>query len=164
MSTAGPSEHSSGDRHRRLRLAVHLLLGLLTVALGVWAGLRWSLIAIGVDQRVADTSWAEEGPAFKVLQLEDGRTLTIDDDLMGRMGGPEAVSEQRLRSAFGERVAVLGDHRIELTLSSTAWRTIAALTVIAALGAARLRRHRMALSGRGPGRHTGRPRPDPGSG
>ena len=148
MSTARPSEHSGGDRHRPLRLGVHLLLSLLTVALGLWTGLRWSLIAVGVDQRVADTSWAEEGPAFKVLQLEDGRTLTIDDDLMGCMGGSEAVTGQRLRSAFGERVAVLGDHHIELTLSSTAWRTIVALTVIAALGAARSRRHHLRLSAR----------------
>ena len=158
MTAAGSAGRDDTRLHRRLRLAVHLVLGLVMVTLGIWAGLRWSLIAIEVDDRVVDTSWAEEGPAFKVLQLDDGTTLTIDDDLMDRMGGPEALTGQQLSSALGERVAVLDGRRISLALAPTAWRTISLLIVIAALSAVRNGRLRSALSPRGPSRSpTGRP-------
>ena len=134
MSTAGPSEHSSGDRHRRLRLAVHLLLGLLTVALGVWAGLRWSLIAVGVDSSVASTAWAEEGPDFKLLAMDNDQVLTIDDTMMDRMGGPEAVLGKRFHTNLLGTTLTIGDRQIDLRWSSTASRTTLLLGAVVLLG------------------------------
>lgn len=140
MTPADRVARRSRVRHGRLRFAVHVVLGVATVALGVWAGLRWSLVAVDVDARVTATSWAEEGPAFKVLQLDDGRTLTIDDDLMQRMGGPERVVGEVVTSSAGERSGTVAGRRIPLSLSPTAWQTIVLLGAIAAVGAVRLRR------------------------
>jgi hypothetical protein len=137
MTSAAPGASDSPGGSHRWRLRINILLGLATVALGLWAGLQWSLITTEVDTRIAKGSWAEEGPDFSVLKLDDGRILTIDTPLMDRMGGEEAVGGQHLRSSTGERVAHLGDRQIPLWISGTAWRTIALLAAIVVLGMVR---------------------------
>lgn len=130
----------SGDRGARWRLALHVLLGLVTIALGVWAGLRWSLIAVDVDARITSTSWAEEGPDFKVLELDGGRTLTIDDDLMTRLAEQGPLSGRHLQTSAGKTVARLDGRDVPLRWSPTASRTMVALAGIVAISVVRRRR------------------------
>lgn len=140
--TASTAPPPGARTFERLRLGIHVALGVLAVTLGVWAGLQWSLISVSVDSVIVDTAWAEEGPAFKLLILDDDRTLTIDDGLMDRLGGPEAVTDQRLRTSTWSTTAQLGDRRVGLRWSSTATLTVATLVVLSALGLLRTWRAR----------------------
>lgn len=136
--TAGPSVRPTSAP--RLRRAVHLFLGVVTIMLGVWAGLRWSLIAVGVDARITSTSWAEEGPALKVLEFEGGRTLTIDDDLMARLGATGPLPGRHLQTEPGSTVATLDGAVVPLRWSTTASKTVVALVGIVAVSVVRRRR------------------------
>lgn len=139
---AGPSAVRS-PRQDRLRLGLHVFLGLITIALGLWAGLRWSLIAVDVNARITSTSWAEEGPDFKDLQLEGGRTLTIDDDLMGRLAADrDELPGRHLQTRAGSKVARLDGREVPLRWSSTASRTIVVLALIVVVSVVRRQRGR----------------------
>lgn len=140
MTAAEPTEPRNRESGRRLQLAAHLLLSVVMVALGVWAGLRWSLIAVEVDARITTTAWAEEGPDFKVVVLEGDRALTIDDGLMDRMGEPDALIGQELRHEPMSATLHINGRVVDLLWSSTATRATLLLGAIAVVGIARTRR------------------------
>ncbi len=120
------------------------VLSVITIAFGVWAGLQWSLISEKADNRISQTSWAEEGPAFKVLILHGGRTLTIDDGLLTRLGGPKAVIGKRLQTKSLSTTARIDDRTIRLRWSATATRTVVVLVLLCGFGAWRTARRRRA--------------------
>ncbi len=120
----------AGDAPARVQRGALLVLaavGAVTVLLGAWAGLRWSMIGIGVDARITNSTWAEEGPPFKVLQLDDGRALTVDSVILDRLGGPERAKGQVLHKQVGSRTLHAGQTDQELRMSREAWKTLAAL-------------------------------------
>lgn len=122
----------------------HALLCATVMLLGIWAGLRWALIADQVDARVTELTWAEEGPSLKVLKLDDGRALTIDDDLMTRMHAVGPVEGQRLQVERGHRIARLDGEEVPLRWSWTSTRMMVLLGVIVGVSVGRrlLRRWR----------------------
>lgn len=122
----------------RLRLVVHVAVALVAVAAAGWAALRWSLIAVAVDGRVATTSTAEEGPAYKVLNLEDGRILTIDDDLYDRMGGADHLPGAVLRTQARERSITVDGRPVPLRVASESWRVLVAAAALGAVGVVRV--------------------------
>lgn len=113
---------------------IHAAVCAAVLALGLLAGLGWSLIAVAVDDRVADTSWAEEGTAYKVLELSDGRSLVIDEELMSRLGGPDEVVGQRLTTDMWERTATIGIEAVDLRWPRDATMTLMTLGLIVAVG------------------------------
>ena len=149
---SAPAITPGRSKGARWRLGLHVALGVLTITLGLWAGLRWSLIATHVDARVVGTSWAEEGPDFKVLEFSGGRTLTIDTDLMTRLGDPVPSPGSQLQTDFGATVARLDDREVALRWSSTASRTTVVLAAIVVLSLVRRRRSRQPRIASGPPR------------
>lgn len=135
--SADPVDRRGSDA---VRLAVHLAVALVAVGAAGWAALRWSLIAVQVDGRVATTSWAEEGPAYKVLNLEDGRILTIDDDLYDRMGGRERLPGTVLRTQLGRRSVWVDGRPVSLRVAPRSWRVLAAVAALCVAGVVRMRR------------------------
>ena len=53
-----------------------------------------SLIAQPVDGRVRSVAWAEEGPDYRVIELDDGRVITVDSVLWRRLGGDDLVGDR----------------------------------------------------------------------
>jgi len=129
----------SGRAGRARPYLVRGVLSVITIAFGVWAGLQWSLISVNTDNRISQTSWAEEGPAFKVLILHGGRTLTIDDGLLTRLGGPNAVIGKRLQTKSLSTTARIDDRTIGLRWSATATKAVVVLALLCAIGAWRTR-------------------------
>jgi hypothetical protein len=117
------------------------MLCAITLALGVWTGLRWGMIAVQADARVTGTSWAEEGPSFKVLILDDGRALTIDDDLMDRLQADGPLRGRHVETEFGADTVVLDDREVPLTWPATGTRATALLAAICVVALVRHRRN-----------------------
>ncbi len=119
-------------------------LGFVTLLVGAIGALSWTLIPQRVDGEVRSTENAEEGPAFRVITLDDGRNLTVDVTLFRRLGA-QNLSDHRIEKARGERYIRVGTRTVPLGVSSEFWKTEAmlALVVLLALG-----RHR--VRGRGP--------------
>lgn len=132
----------SGDAPVRGPLAVLALLGAIAVLLGMWAGLKWSLITVGVHGRVTSAEMAEEGPRFRVIELNDGTVLTVDETVMRDLGGRRAALGRELSKAPGDHDLVADDESIALRPSSAAWTTVAALVSIVALALIRGKRVR----------------------
>lgn len=141
LSDSEPSVRTAHERARRAGpWVIRVAISAITIALGVWGGLQWSLISEKADDRIAQTSWAEEGPAFKVLNLSGGRNLTIDDSLLTRLGGPKAVIGKRLQTDPLSTTAHIDDRTVRLRWSATSTRTVVVLLLMCAIGALRATR------------------------
>jgi hypothetical protein len=127
---------SGGRRRGRMRRLAALLsivlFGGITVGLGAAGASAWSLIPIAIHERVAATTWSDDGHPFKVLKLERGRSLTIDTALYDRMGGA-AVKGEPLKKAGGDRTVIVGKRTVPLTLSSQFWKVVVTLSGVVAL-------------------------------
>ena len=119
-------------------------LGLVTLLVGAIGALSWTLIPVRVDGQVRSIEGAEEGPAFRVLTMDDGRNLTVDASLIRRLGGQD-LPDHRITKARGERHIQVGNRSVSLGLSAEFWKTEAMLALVVLLA---LWRHR--VRGRGP--------------
>lgn len=134
----------------RFLLAVHLALAVVVVVLAGWATLRWSLISVGVDGRVVDTAWAEEGPDYRVVVLQGGPTLTIDAGLFERMGGAADLEGAHLATRAGSRTARVDGRAVPLRLSAVSWRVLGLVLVAVAVGVVRTWRSLQVMPGADP--------------
>lgn len=137
MTAPGRSAARSPVLLRGGHVAAHVALVLVALGLGLSAAARLALITVAADSRVTATATAEEGPEHHVLQLADGRTLTVDAELFQRMGGADGLDGARLRTSAGERTAWVDGRAVDLRFSAASWRMIAALAGLLALGLVR---------------------------
>jgi hypothetical protein len=113
-------------------------VGLILVGLGWSTGSRSALISVDLDDRVVESSWAEEGPSFRVLTLDDGRVLTVDRRIVEELGGSKKVVGQHLEKEGGGRDLSADGRVLHLRRSPEAWRMLAMLSLLVLVGLARM--------------------------
>jgi len=113
-----------------------VVTGLVVVVTGGISVARWTLIPLEIDRTVESTSWVDSTTGrLRTLQLDDGRNLVIDRELLERAGGPEAVEGATVRKDRWERRLHLGDTTLGLPISGVVGRTLGALAGLVLLGA-----------------------------
>jgi hypothetical protein len=128
----------AGARPRRTVLAVMVLFGVGTFALGTWGALRWSLIPDQIDGTIAWSSEAKDGPPWRELVLEGGAIKTIDTALLERMGPNETIQGQSIHKEAWSRDLVVDGRPLDLSPSPQFWRTSAMFTGLVTAALARL--------------------------
>ena len=129
-------------RRPRFHLSSYILLAALMLLLGLLAGLRWGLMADSVDERVTATHWAEEGPEFKLIVLDDGRDLTIDDALMTRLTAARHLEGRHLQVSPGDSSVRLDGKEVPLRWSWSAMKMMLLLGGLAIVALVRQRQAR----------------------
>ena len=113
-----------------------MVTGLVVVVTGGISVARWTLIPLEIDSTVESTSWVDSTTGrLRTFQLDDGRNLVIDRELLERAGGPEAVEGATVRKDRWERRLHLGDTTLGLPISGVVGRTLGALAGLVLLGA-----------------------------
>lgn len=135
------AERPGRIRGQMVALVSLVLFGAITIAIGAWGAWSWSLVPTRIDERVATTSWSDDGPPFKVLDLAGGRILTIDSALYKRMGGAAVTGERVHKQRFDRNVSV-GRRTVSLAPSSEFWKVASTLAVIVAVAVGRHLRRR----------------------
>lgn len=134
---AGSSERrvrAGGWVGGRGRNAVRVALALIAVVLMVWAGLRWSMITMDVQDRVADVYPAEEGPTFRVIVLERGDLLTVDDELVRRMEAAGPLPGEQVVTRRWSRTLSAGGRTVSLRFATRSWWLLGAVAGLALVG------------------------------
>ena len=116
------------------RNAVRVALALIVVLLMGWAGLRWSMITMDVHDRVADVYPAEEGPTFRVLVLEGGDLLTVDDELVRRMEAAGRLPGEQVVSRRWSRTLSVGGQAVSLRFATRSWWLLGTVAGLALVG------------------------------
>ena len=126
-------------------LTLHLVLAAVALTLTGWSAMRSALIAKPVNGRVRSVAWAEEGPDYRVIELDDGRVITVDSVLWRRLGGDDLVGD---RLEVKGAVAHVDGRHLRLSVSAASWRALVVMVVLLVLGTARSRRGRVSRSPR----------------
>ena len=116
------------------RNAVRVALALIVVLLMGWAGLRWSMITMDVHARVADVYPAEEGPTFRVLVLEGGDLLTVDDELVRRMEAAGRLPGEQVEKRRWSRTLAVGGQTVPLRFATRSWWLLGTVAGLALVG------------------------------
>jgi hypothetical protein len=95
------------------------------------------MIALDGHDRVVDVYPAEEGPTFRVLVLERGDLLTVDDELVRRMEGDGPLPGEQVVTRRWSRTLSVGGQTVSLRLASRSWWL---LGLVAGLALVALRR------------------------
>lgn len=81
----------------------------LVVALGAWGGLRWSLIPVAVEGRIATVHYvSDNGYRLRELALTDGRSLIVDRDVVARFGSKDDLAGQSITKTAGDWSVQIG--------------------------------------------------------
>lgn len=126
-------------------LALHLVLAVVALMLTGWSAMRSSLIAQSVDGRVRSVAWAEEGPDYRVIELDDGRVITVDTVLWRRLGGDDLVGDRLEVTGATARVA---GRPVRLSVAAASWRALVVMVLLLVLGIGRSRCGRVGRSPR----------------
>ena len=128
------------------RNAVRVALALIVVLLMGWAGLRWSMITMDVHDRVADVYPAEEGPTFRVLVLEGGDLLTVDEvammlktsnkehELVRRMEAAGRLPGEQVEKRRWSRTLAVGGQTVPLRFATRSWWLLGTVAGLALVG------------------------------
>ena len=135
MTETSPTPERVAPSWTRRRWA-SVVTGLVVVVTGGISVARWTLIPLEIDRTVESTSWVDSTTGrLRTFQLDDGRNLVIDRELLERAGGPEAVEGATVRKDRWERRLHLGDTTLGLPISGVVGRTLGALAGLVLLGA-----------------------------
>ena len=135
MTETSPTPERVAPSWTRRRWA-SVVTGLVVVVTGGISVARWTLIPLEIDSTVESTSWVDSTTGrLRTFQLDDGRNLVIDRELLERAGGPEAVEGATVRKDRWERRLHLGDTTLGLPISGVVGRTLGALAGLVLLGA-----------------------------
>lgn len=113
---------------------IGIVAGLSILAVGWFGVLRWTLIPVRLDTRVADTSYeGRTAGHFRVVYLTDGRDLVVDREFVERVGEKD-LEGSTIRKRPWEDEAVVGGATVPLHLSPDIWRTLIAVAVPVTIG------------------------------
>lgn len=111
-----------------------IVAGALILAVGWFGVLRWTLIPVGIDAQVDDTSYeGRTAGHFRVLYLSDGRDLVVDREFFERAEVQLHHGSTIAKDAWDTDV-VLAGRPVPLRVSADVWRTIIAVTVPVGIG------------------------------
>lgn len=129
------------NSHRLARLLTGLV-GLCFVLAGAAVAFRWTLIPLELDSRVVGIGWIDGTTVhLQTLDLDDGRTITVDHEIIRRAGGEKALLGAVLQKHRLEWQVAIDGRRVPLSIPLDGWLTVAALSIPIAMGW-RLRRSR----------------------
>lgn len=149
MNDAPPTRERVGPAWTRRRWA-SVVTGLIVLVTGGISVARWTLIPLEIDSTVESTSWVDSTTGrLRILQLDDGRNLVIDRELLERAGGPEAVEGATVRKDRWESTLDIGGSTLSLRVSGVVWRTLLAILFLVALGGWLRRRTNAPMVGTG---------------
>lgn len=110
----------------------------LVVALGAWGGLRWSLIPVAVEGRIATVHYvSDNGYRLRELALTDGRSLIVDRDVVARFGSKDDLAGQSITKTAGDWSVQIGGKTRPLRPSVAFWQVTIALVALAAVSLGR---------------------------
>ena len=134
MNDAPPTPERVGPAWTRRRWA-SVVTGLVVLVTGGISVARWTLIPLEIDSTVESTSWVDSTTGrLRTLQLEDGRNLVIDLELLERAGGPKSVEGATVRKDRWESTVDIGDSTVSLRVSYVVWHTLLSILFLIALG------------------------------
>ncbi len=118
-----------------------LVAALLTLGCGTAGVLPLTLIPVAIDDQVRWTTPSVDGPAIRLLFLEEDRgTFPLYRDTVARLGGPDAVRGQPIHKDAWSTTVRVGDRSVALGLPGELWRFLAALGAIVVVALVRHRR------------------------
>ncbi len=111
-----------------------IVAGALILAVGWFGVLNWTLIPLGLDARVEDTSWeGRTAGHFRVLYLSDGSERVVDREFFERVQLQLGHGSTIAKDTWDTDVVIAG-RPVPLQISTDVWRTIIAVTVPVGVG------------------------------
>jgi hypothetical protein len=106
----------------------------LVLGIGLWGALSWSLIPQAIDGRVDAIGYhSDTGYRFWVLELDDGRSLVVDRQVVNALGPAEMEGHTVAKDRWSTTLHV-GDRTVDLRPSRAFWQVAVALVALSFLG------------------------------